>query len=158
MEIVLFSNKSDNRKLNKEITSYGKIQVTLKDECTVINPKFLIKATQWKNIPIYGVNYCYVSSFNRFYYIDDIKYESGNTIEITCSVDVLMSYKNEINNLICLIDRQENIVNPELTDELIKLNSNRKYNLHKASKKVFSKGTIAGYNTCVAITVNGGAI
>ena len=158
MEIVLYSNKSDNRKLNKEITSYGKIQVTLKEECTLINPKFIIKASQWKNIPIYGVNYCYVSSFNRFYFINNIKYESGNSIEINCSVDVLMSYKNEINNLICLIDRQENIVNKELTDELIKLNSNRKYNMHKSTKKVFSKGTISGASYCIAITVNGGAV
>ena len=158
MEIVLYSNKSDNRKLNKEITSYGKIQVTLKEECTLINPKFIIKASQWKNIPIYGVNYCYVSSFNRFYFINNIKYESGNSIEINCSVDVLMSYKNEINNLICLIDRQENIVNKELTDELIKLNSNRKYNMHKSTKKVFSKGVISGDSYCIAITVNGGAV
>ena len=100
----MYNTTSDNRVLSKSITLIKKIDAELKDADDVISPTLKIQRFKdWEK-----VNYIYIESFNRYYYVNTIKQLLGNTILLNCSVDVLMSNKNAIRNLTCIIDKQEN--------------------------------------------------
>ena len=104
MRVILYNTTSDNRVLNKHITLIKEIDAELKDADDVISPTLKIQRFKdWEK-----VNYIYIESFNRYYYVNTIKQLLGNTILLNCSVDVLMSNKNAIRNLTCIIDKQEN--------------------------------------------------
>lgn len=104
MRVILYNTTSDNRVLNKSITLIKEIDAELKDADDVIYPTLKIQRFKdWEK-----VNYIYIKSFNRYYYVNTIKQLLGNTILLDCSVDVLMSNKDAIRNLTCIIDKQEN--------------------------------------------------
>ena len=104
MRVILYNTTSDNRVLNKHITLIKEIDAELKDANNVISPTLKIQRFEgWEK-----VNYIYIKSFNRYYYVNTIKQLLGNTILLDCSVDVLMSNKDAIRNLTCIIDKQEN--------------------------------------------------
>lgn len=104
MRVILYNTTSDNRVLNKNIALIKEIDAELKDANDVISPTLKIQRFEgWEKI-----NYIYIKSFNRYYYVNTIKQLLGNTILLDCSVDVLMSNKDAIRNLTCIIDKQEN--------------------------------------------------
>lgn len=104
MRVILYNTISDNRVLNKNIALIKEIDAELKDANDVISPTLKIQRFEgWEK-----VNYIYIKSFNRYYYVNTIKQLLGNTILLDCSVDVLMSNKDAIRNLTCIIDKQEN--------------------------------------------------
>lgn len=66
---------------------------TMIDDTSLMNPVFKLSiATN----PI-GNNYCYVSDFNRYYFITDISTHQ-NFWYVSCTCDVLASFKTEIGN------------------------------------------------------------
>ena len=104
MRVILYNTTSDNRVLSKNIALIKEIDAELKDANNVISPTLKIQRFEgWEK-----VNYIYIKSFNRYYYVNTIKQLLGNTILLDCSVDVLMSNKDAIGNLTCIIDKQEN--------------------------------------------------
>lgn len=104
MRVILYNTTSDNRVLSKNIALIKEIDAELKDANDVISPTLKIQRFEgWEK-----VNYIYIQSFNRYYYVNTIKQSLGNTILLDCSVDVLMSNKDAIRNLTCIIDKQEN--------------------------------------------------
>ena len=104
MRVILYNTTSDNRALSKNIALIKEIDAELKDANDVISPTLKIQRFEgWEK-----VNYIYIKSFNRYYYVNTIKQLLGNTILLDCSVDVLMSNKDAIRNLTCIIDKQEN--------------------------------------------------
>ena len=104
MRVILYNTTSDNRVLSKNIALIKEIDAELKDANDVISPTLKIQRFEgWEK-----VNYIYIKSFNRYYYVNTIKQLLGNTILLDCSVDVLMSNKDAIRNLTCIIDKQEN--------------------------------------------------
>ena len=104
MRVILYNTTSDNRVLSKNISLIKEIDAELKDANNVISPTLKIQRFEgWEK-----VNYIYIKSFNRYYYVNTIKQLLGNTILLDCSVDVLMSNKDAIGNLTCIIDKQEN--------------------------------------------------
>lgn len=64
---------------------------TLIDDTSLMNPTFKIESG---SNPI-GKNYCYVSDFNRYYFVNDISSYQGFWY-ISCTCDVLASFKTEI--------------------------------------------------------------
>lgn len=104
MRVILYNTTSDNRVLSKNIALIKEIDAELKNANDVISPTLKIQRFEgWEK-----VNYIYIKSFNRYYYVNTIKQLLGNTILLDCSVDVLMSNKDAIRNLTCIIDKQEN--------------------------------------------------
>ena len=58
-------------------------------------------------------NYCYIRELERYYFIDNIIIESNNIKKYFLSIDVLMSYKNQIMNNKTHIIESENILNAD---------------------------------------------
>ena len=61
-------------------------------------------------------NYMYISEFDRYYFIDDIRSTHNNIWEISAHVDVLETYKDQILSNQAVIRRQTNKFNTYLND------------------------------------------
>ena len=71
------------------------------DNDNIVIAKYKIKSD------ILSSNYVYIPDFNRYYFINDITSVRQNLWRLSLHVDVLMSYKNEINNTNAFISRNE---------------------------------------------------
>lgn len=91
MEISLFVNSSERQAINKILSSGISLLGSLRSETSVINPSILIE----HNNPS-SFNYCYISDFNRYYFITNITSVRTNLWRIDCAIDVLMSFKEQI--------------------------------------------------------------
>lgn len=100
--ITIGRTSDDKRVLNKTFTGTD-IQVTLKKPCNVLNPAFELKYSA----DYITCNYLYAPDLGRYYFIDAITLQTGNRCEISCSVDVLMSYRDAIRAINCVVSRQQ---------------------------------------------------
>ena len=121
MLVELFTNTSENYRIDKSIQSQGTYDCILKNGCSIENPIIQITAPS-----LVGINYMRIQAFGRYYYINDIVSLRNNMWEISAHVDVLMSYANEIKACQATFKRQENLFNmvlsPKDTWNILKIN------------------------------------
>lgn len=106
MNINFYKNTSDNNVLNKNITLISTHNIKLKDECNIMTPSILIHGDISNDI-----NYAYIEKWGRYYYVRDKKSLNNGIYEINLTVDVLMSFKEKILHLKCIIDKQQDLSN-----------------------------------------------
>lgn len=116
MIVNLYECKDDKRKLNKTLVSKGTCGIQLRDSVNVINPVI--------SIPLRSdtFNYCHIDELQRYYYVDSIEYDK-NLMILHLSVDVLMSYKDYINNLSCTVKRSQSLINGYISDSNMTISS-----------------------------------
>lgn len=116
MIVNLYECKDDKRKLNKTLVSKGTCDIQLRDRVNVINPIM--------SIPLRSdtFNYCYIEDLGRYYYVDSVEYNK-NLMILHLSVDVLMSYKDYINNLSCTVKRSQSLINGYINDNNMTISS-----------------------------------
>lgn len=126
---TFYNVTDDPRSLNKALsggTTVTSIRPT--ENCDLLNPKFELDY----DAALTTCNYVVVGApFNRSYFITDLSIDIGKKIYITCAVDVLETYKNEIEALRVNVIRQENLIEPYLPDSEYKIRSgfqNQTYN------------------------------
>lgn len=64
-------------------------------------------------------NYCYIPFIDRYYFISPNKrFKRGNIVELSCHIDVLMTFKQDILNADLIVERTsyENWKSPYLND------------------------------------------
>lgn len=148
MQITLGTTRDDKRVLSKS-WSGTEISVTLKAPCDILNPTFSLKY----NASFLTCNYLYCPDFNRYYFITNIVVETGNRLEISCSVDVLMSYQAQIKSLSCNITRSQSIRAPYISDSQKPLTTKTQTQTYVFDKTPFVSAD--GYQ-CYVLTVVGG--
>lgn len=99
MKVDLYINKSDNNVLNKTISKISSVNCIIKGAISFIAPNIILETDEDMN----EINYIYIEEFNRYYFIRDIIPMTGNRYAISCKVDVLESFKNEIKNINCIL-------------------------------------------------------
>ena len=114
MNLTLYKNSSDNRCINKKLKQVLSLSGNLKNESSVMNPTVIIQSN------IIDFNYLYIQEFKRYYYVDNITILRTNLIQVDASVDVLMSNKDVIKYLPCLVER---VNDNEKIDEFIDTNT-----------------------------------
>lgn len=148
MEIVLYNNNSEKNKLDK---SLGKIiefnDAHLKENTTIRNPIFVIQKGDF--VVRNNVNYLWCSTFQRYYFVDEITFGVGGVLLLHCSCDVLMTFKDKIKELSCVFARQENLFNTYLNDSEFMC-----YNTPLIIQKKFPNGFADGFSG--VLTVVGG--
>ena len=105
MTITLYKVTEDRRQLTKtcdNTTKVAELSATIKGECSIMSPVLEVAY----NSLILSANYVYIGSWNRYYYIENIHFDSQR-LYIECSVDVLMSHKSDIKELECMVERAE---------------------------------------------------
>ena len=102
MEIGLYNNYSEKNVIEKSIASLLPLNGTLKDDSSITDPIILIEI----DTPV-SYNYCYIPSFNRYYFIVDIISIRNNLWELYLHVDVLMSFKEDIKKSVAIMESTE---------------------------------------------------
>lgn len=111
----IYTNKSDNKVINKNIELLSdNLSISLLDDTSLYNPYLILNKNVIADFPY--ANYVYIPDFKRYYYIDNIEFLTGGHVGITCTCDVLMSFKDYILNQVCVLDRQESNANLYLPD------------------------------------------
>ena len=155
MNVIMFSMLEERKKLNKRnYIQVGAVDFKLEQDCSILKPVLYIKKESFPNYV--KANYCYISEWGRYYFIDDPVTCKGGFLQIQCSVDVMNTYKNEINGITTLIDRQENIKNMSISDNEFLANNKRDIVYKSFGGSVFSAGNMADGVNCIALTVTGG--
>lgn len=145
--IVLYNNKSEPEKLDKNLTEITTLTGTLKDPTSVIDPVILIE-TRMEDI-IY-CNYLRIERFNRRYFVNDIKSIRTGMCQLSCHVDVLSSFKTEIRKNTAILHRSENNYELDFDDGSIKTLNN---------PKITTKSFPSGFTTSIefVLAVAGGS-
>lgn len=125
MNITLYSNSSDNNVVTKTISQVASLTGSLRNESGIMSPSILIQGTY----P--SANYCYISDWGRYYFIEEIISVRNNISEIRCRIDTLMTYAQQIRDLTAIIKKQENDYNLYINDGSF---------MTYANDKVFTKG------------------
>ena len=131
MKITFYQNKSAPNVIPKEKTKKFERIGTLKNNTSVRNPVIQLKVADYDNAR--QCNYCYIADFSRYYYIDDILIINA-IIEISMTVDVLETYKEDILNSTQLIARQENKKNLSIIDNRLPMCSDVSITTHLPDK------------------------
>lgn len=151
MNIILYNNHSENNNINKTIVKIIDLEGYLREQTSLVNPQIMIEfhpnqfegyikdddqdyvvyngiKITWDtfiNNYVLSANYVYIPDFNRYYFINDITSVRQNLWRLSLHVDVLMSYKKEINNTYAFISRNENVYNTLLEDKMISYQNNK---------------------------------
>lgn len=114
MLLTLYKNRSDKRVIGKSISKIADYpQAALFSECSILNPVLILS----NNTDIIDANYAYIPHFNRYYFVDNITVMDDTRLKISCSVDVLETYKSELVGLECVLKRSETLGNAYLDDK-----------------------------------------
>lgn len=141
MDIYMYKNSAEKIVLNKDNYLSSEIHLSgyLRDECDIINPVIEISKAAYSKI-WYGAetvdvqstgqdvmsenpyavpehNYIYIPKFKRYYFIDNITSVRKGLWRISMSVDVLMSFRDKINNLTGIVKRSTIATRQNIRDE-----------------------------------------
>lgn len=117
MRATFYNNASDERYVNKSITSkYSNIDIEVITPASVVRPSFRLSS----GLLGQSVNYVYVNELERYYYIRNWTMDNGFVI-LECEVDVLMSFKDAIKQQNVILSRQEKDYNLYQVDNKMKL-------------------------------------
>lgn len=95
MIIDLYINRSDSRKVYKDITIIGNTKsIQLLEQCSIENPVIMVQMDD----SLYSANYAYIAKFGRYYYITDKTIIEGNKCRLSLKSDVLKNFFNACGN------------------------------------------------------------
>ena len=123
MELILYTNNSDNKKVGKSLTTLATINGTLRDNCSIIDPVITVSDSVVNNSIAAACNYAKIAQFGRYYYVRNIT-ARGKFWEITMHSDVLESFQTPLKALDAVIARNENKYNLYLQDGFFKTYQN----------------------------------
>ena len=103
MNITFYKNSSEKEKIGKSLSSGLTLSGNLRDECSITSPSILVEATS-----LVDYNYCYIPEFKRYYFISDITSVRNNLWRVSLKCDVLESFKSDILNSSCIVNKQQN--------------------------------------------------
>lgn len=110
MNIYLWATKKRNNS-TLQPSNGRSVYVHLKESCTVEAPVFILKLEKMlsdkeeDNQIINNYNYLYAPAFRRYYWIVSKKILDGERMEISCAIDVLATYKPDIEKTYLLFER-----------------------------------------------------
>lgn len=144
MNIKLYSNSSDINRVDKTsfIVLKKSLEGTLKEETSIINPSIVVNSDN----SILETNYAYIESFKRYYFITNITSIRNTLWRIDLKSDVLMSFKDDIKNITCLVARNENKYNPLLSDKRVVVQKNVNYEVVVSTMMPFFESTSIAVN------------
>lgn len=145
MDIKLCNTSDPREKVKKTVTSGVTFSCVLKEGTSIFNPVVILQT----DASVYNFNYMHIPTFNRFYFITDIRSIGNNRWEIQGHVDVLNTYASGILNNDAVIKRQQNLYNLYLNDPDFQTYNNDVIQTKKFTDSEFSK------NLTYVLAING---
>lgn len=121
MTIEFYVNHSEKNRLDKTLVSAFNLNGELKEDCSIIDPVIKIVGDVSS---MASVNYMYIPSFSRYYFINNVISINNEICEVHAHVDVLSTYKDEIRAQRAVVSRQEKKWNLYLNDGVFKTYQN----------------------------------
>ena len=114
MTINYWTNFSKRKNSTKRPSGTGTSKtVTLKEGTSIEHPTFVFSSND------FTINY--IQAFGHYYSVDDIKSVRNDLIEVSCSMDVLATFKTEIGSYTAFIERSASHVNSLLPDPYVSM-------------------------------------
>ena len=122
LSIVLLNNTSEPNRINKYdfLSLYLSVTGTFRDNVSVIEPVFDVVLDKYPT-----VNYLYINTLNRYYFVDDIILVRTGLYRFICHCDVLMSFREDILDLDVFVNRQEFDFNKGIPDLKLPIQNNK---------------------------------
>lgn len=114
MELILYIFSKRKNSTARPSSGGISINVNLKNGTNVLNPAFLLTG----DIEAYQL-YNYAKWNDRYYFINNIQLERNNLLSISLSIDVLATYKSEIGNYTCFVERSASDYDIMLNDNYL---------------------------------------
>lgn len=126
MIITLYNTSNDEREVTKVLLNSIEVEGYLKAPTSLLYPTITIDTSSFTP-KLFEYNYCYISEFSRYYFIDEIISLSTTLYEMRLRVDVLMSYSTAIKNTSAIVNRSASKFNSSISDEKYPLEYNYTY-------------------------------
>ena len=117
MELILYKCSDDVKKVFKNPREPKTYDVALKGNYNKDNPVFMLTRPS-DDYYLNGYNYAYFPTFGAWYWVE-LTMCAGGLCQVSCSIDPLMTNRNSIAGLTCLVSRQEKYYDPYLSDPLL---------------------------------------
>lgn len=138
--VKMYKLTLDKRYLDKTsgITQQGQdvTGVHFIDDTELVNPVMKLSAFDESN-----VNYVYIPSLRRYYYVTDVTYSKGYYL-ISLHVDVLMSFKESIKTQTVVADRSSTQWRQYIDDSILKTEQYKGEYIRNFSNQPFSLSTV----------------
>ena len=135
--VALYQNKSSNIRIDKDLSHLHTYDCILKESTSIINPVIRLKAT---DVNVLKGNYCYIPKFNRFYYVNNVTSINADTWELSLHVDVLMSFRDDIETRHVVFNHSESGYNLYLNDGSLQMDSRPKITWNKFPNSLTNDG------------------
>lgn len=114
LDMILYHNNAEQNRLDKTnfLENVSTLNGYLRDKTSITNPSIIIEMNDFPTF-----NYVFLPKFNRYYYVTNIISIATNLWQIDMHVDVLMSYRDEILDTECIIERNQYDYNAFLIDK-----------------------------------------
>lgn len=138
LKLRLFNTDSPSNKINKSLTTKAVLSINLKNRPKDFNDLDI----DYTGSLSLDFNYAKLDEYNLFFFAKMLPSNIGNNHNILhLELDPLMTYKNQILNLDCIIKRNTNNYNVYLNDENQKITEQTKQFYH-----TFKGGDISYFN------------
>ena len=142
--IQLMNNTDELNKITKHPSSVITLEGTLRDEASIVDPVILVEYDG----ALTGVNYMYISTFHRYYFINDIVSVRNKLWRIHAHCDVLKTYSEGILGTPAVVARNENKYNLLLDDSMFKVESDPRLQICKFPQKFTGQSYLLIMNGC----------
>ena len=112
--VTFMNNSSDNNVIDKAVSTVSTADCALKDPTEMVNPVLRVAS----DVITSGVNYCYIASLRRYYFVRNKRQMTAGMVEVDLHVDVLMSFKESIRQATALVEVTGNAVNPYIESDI----------------------------------------
>lgn len=129
VEIKLYQTASEPTMVEKTLVEKATVKGYFKQVQDITAPVIDLAFNDRDTFNLYfNSNYAYIALFNRYYFISRKEVGMNNILSIYMDEDVLMSFKNEIYNLVPLVTRQASseFYNKSLIDSAIPISTTPK--------------------------------
>ena len=153
--ITLYQNSAENNRIDKTeyLTSVGEIEGYLRQETNIINPTIVIEYNK-----VIDFNYIYISTFNRYYFVNGVSSVRSNLWRIELSVDVLMTYKETILNYECFVARNENTYDAYIEDKYLPLKYEKEIEYINEWSSTDTNSFFKGYTAIITTIASNSAL
>lgn len=101
MQVLFYYNLSDARVINKRLIEGETFEGQARDEIDVMNP-----VIRFDKQDVLRYNYAYIPELERYYSVANRTAFREGLWDVTFAVDVLMSFRGDINQLAVVVDKQ----------------------------------------------------
>ena len=93
MQMILYHTDDRPNVINKNLLQLRTVNIILREMVDEKNPALMLH-----DETIASANYCYLPSFKRYYFIDQVMRYNAHLVKVMLTSDLLMTYKDNLLN------------------------------------------------------------